>query len=528
MKKKLAAVLLMSSLVTGLLAGCANTSQEPAATSAEPQEQPAVQESAAPEEAGELTTIYWQFPTDGGVSEEGLSDVEARYNEMLAENGIPAKIEFVSTTLMDAQQDAVLMVSAGEQLDIMLTAFTSIDSLVGSNLILPLDDIIYENAPDAMEKSYSATKCLYKGHLYGITTGDVDYQGPAYFLKTSFLDKYGIEIDPDKFYTMDEIEEILTVIDEGEGPGNTLFTVPWQDYEPGNRQYFALGEPSGSLSGGCINFSEVGFQDPTIVDLFETDAYAEYAQRMYEWAQKGWIAADAAVSTMTPDEGILLDNCAGEFYWGGVTAEKDLESSTSIDWTRLRLADYYRDSLGTAVIMWNIPSTTADAGLALQVLNLLYKDVNAATLIQRGREGIEWEATEVAEDGTIEQIKLLNENVTDGEYYQYYGIYGNTLDWPGVYPAGREDVELKAAADQSVPEDRIFIGGGYTFVSESVSAEIAAVETVISQYASVVNCGAADPDVVLPEFIDALKASGIDAIIAENQKQLDEYIAQKQ
>ena len=227
----------------------------------------------------EVKTIYWQWPTAGDVSDEALAGMEAEFNAMLAEAGIPANVVFVPTGLFTCQQDATLMISTGEQLDIMLTAFTSIDTLVNSNQILPIEDLVDEYAPDALAKSYSALKCTYEGHLYGITTGDVDYNQNGYAMKQDYIDKYNIEVDPERIYTVDELEEIFEMIEEGEG-GGIEFTTPWDDYEPGNRQYFAIGEPSGSLSGGVINFSDAGFDSTTIVDLIETDAYAEYANRI--------------------------------------------------------------------------------------------------------------------------------------------------------------------------------------------------------------------------------------------------------
>ena len=474
--------------------------------------------------AEDQQTIYWQWPTAGDVSEEALAGMEEEFNAMLVEAGIPAKVEFIPTGLFSAQQDATLMISTGEQLDIMLTAFTSIDTLVNSNQILPIEDLVEEYAPDAMAKSYSALKCTYEGHLYGITTGDVDYNQNGYILKQSYIDKYGIEIE-DRLYTVDELEEIFEVIDEGEG-GGIEFTTPWDDYEPGNRQYFMIGEPSGSLSGGVINFSDAGFASTTIVDLIETDAYAEYAQRMYEWAEKGWIAADAAVTTESPDDRVKHENVAGEFFWGGPTAEGDFVAANGPA-KLIPLTDYYRTSMGTAAIMWNIPATSADPALALTVLNFIYANTDAATLIQRGREGIEWNPTDVAEDGTILQIQMTNDDVSQLDYHQYYGIYGSTLDWPGVYPNTRDTVIAKAEADKSVKPENIFVGQGYTFNGADFAAETAAVETVLAQYCKIVNCGAADPAEVLPEFIDALKTAGIDTVIAENQRQLDEYMASK-
>ena len=177
--------------------------------------------------------------------------------------------------------------------------------------------------------------------------------------------------------------------------------------------------------------------------------------------------------------------------------------------------------------MWNIPATSIDPALALQVINFIYANPDAATLIQYGRPGIEWNATDVAEDGTILQIQFTNDDVSQLDYHQYYGIYGNTLDRPGVYPNTRDIVILKGETDKNVKPENIFVGQGYTFNGADYSAETAAIETVLAQYCKIVNSGAADPADVLPEFIDALKTAGIDTVVAANQAQLDEYMASK-
>ncbi|MDR2784305.1 MAG: DUF3502 domain-containing protein [Treponema sp.] len=54
-----------------------------------------------------------------------------------------------------------------------------------------------------------------------------------------------------------------------------------------------------------------------------------------------------------------------------------------------------------------------------------------------------------------------------------------------------------------------------------------AVNAVITQYTPGFNSGARNPDTALPEFIRALKAAGIDKIIAENQRQINAWAAEK-
>ena len=161
------------------------------------------------------------------------------------------------------------------------------------------------------------------------------------------------------------------------------------------------------------------------------------------------------------------------------------------------------------------------------MINFLYANEDATTLIMCGREGIEWNPTAYDEDGNLTQIQFTNPDMSKLDYHQYYGVYGSQLDWVAKYPFTRDEMEKKKAVDANLPADHIFVGNGYIFDGSQLSAEVAAVETVLAQYCKIVNCGAADPADVLPEFIDAMKAAGIDTIIAENQRQLDEYLASK-
>ena len=60
----------------------------------------------------------------------------------------------------------------------------------------------------------------------------------------------------------------------------------------------------------------------------------------------------------------------------------------------------------------------------------------------------------------------------------------------------------------------------------SVKTQFTAVQNVISTYRNSLECGAVDPDVMLPEFLKALEDAGINDIIAANQKDLDAWIAE--
>ena len=69
---------------------------------------------------------------------------------------------------------------------------------------------------------------------------------------------------------------------------------------------------------------------------------------------------------------------------------------------------------------------------------------------------------------------------------------------------------------------------GWVFNSAPVANEITACTNVIKEYAYGLEVGAVDVDEVLPKFQQALKDAGIDRVIEEKQKQIDEWLAAKE
>ena len=68
---------------------------------------------------------------------------------------------------------------------------------------------------------------------------------------------------------------------------------------------------------------------------------------------------------------------------------------------------------------------------------------------------------------------------------------------------------------------------GFIWDSSSVMNQVTACNNVASEYRTALSWGAIDPAENLPKYIQALKDAGIDEIIAEKQKQLNEFLAKK-
>lgn len=522
MKKRVITLLLGSSMLLGLLGGCGSAQETSEKNQAgygkEAEETKTAGESSAD---GEIVEIFWQYPSSNEV-QEGFYRMEDALNEMM-EKDIGVHVTFIPTGLMESQQDATLMVSTGEQLDVMLTAFTSVGNLVDAGLILPLDDYVEEYGQDILKHAGAKVEgCYYDGTLYGVPTcAESTANSYGYCMKKSYADKYGFTQDDNKVYTLDEIEEMFAIVKEGEGD-NFYMTVPWLNtYEPLNYSYQEYDMLSGSFSAGVLMLNR-DFKDLTIYNFFETQEYKEYCERMYDWVQKGYIAPDAAVDS---DYGLrgAQDNYLGWFGHCAPTSKMNyLNSTWGQEVVQFRTVDGFIRVNGGCSVQWNVPVTSGNPTKAMEAINYVMANKEAANLIQYGFEGEEYEVVEQDEEGHI-VVKMLADDISTLPYYNAYGLWGDRYEIAQLYPNTLEDAKTLKVYDATIPESRKSAALGYCFVQTEVSAEIAAVETVMEQYCYSFNAGALNPDEALPDFISALKAAGIDKIIEENQRQLDQW-----
>ena len=135
----------------------------------------------------------------------------------------------------------------------------------------------------------------------------------------------------------------------------------------------------------------------------------------------------------------------------------------------------------------------------------------------------DYEIVEQTDEGT--KIKYLAADPTALPYYQPYGVYGDRLAWPVMDPSPVDMNKTIKEFSDNIPDSRKSPALGYCFNTENVSTEYSAVTAVIQQYIPSVNCGTIEPSANLEEFRTALKAAGIEKVIEENQRQLDEWAA---
>ncbi|WP_162613091.1 ABC transporter substrate-binding protein [Lachnoclostridium sp. An169] len=502
-KTKMFALLLGTSLAVTSFTGCGNQAEDGGTGEEDPQE--------IVEIVAQICTL-----TEPG---DGFYKMEDALNEML-EKDIGVHVTFERTDVANCTTDATLAVSSGEQMDVIISFGTAAQTW-DSGMCIALDDLAEQYAPDALEQmgDYVA-QCKIDGQLVGLTVTGVNADGYGYQMKKSIADKYGFTRDVDKLYTFDELEDMFQTIEDGEGQP-MLMQVSTASGSMGINNAFCfdnLGKTYFSYGGLMLNNNNY---DPTeVVNIYATPEYADYAERMYQWAQKGWISADAAVTTDSADEICTRDDVVGMLAYGSF----DERLNQTVSWSDEIVVFNMQPSVtmgSLAGMMWHVTPNCEHPEKAVEFLNYFYKNPDAYTLVQYGFEGEEWEVVE--EEGDKKLVRWMSDNPVELPYYIAYPWIGNQLSLPVFEPNPIDMNEIKQAIEK---ENTVSPALGFVFDESEYSTEVSAINAVVEKYSPSINAGAVDPAGLLPEFLSELEAAGMNDVIAACQEQLDAFIAE--
>ena len=383
MKQRLLSILLVGAMTAGLLAGCGDNDSKDKKTADNTRKEEtdkAGEKDNASAADDELVEIVWQWP---GSAREGLQEVEDALNEML-EKDIGVHVTLYPCVDWDTQ--LALDVAADVQVDLCLSLSTAkVGEKADDNLILPLDDIIEEYGAEIIaDNGNNFMAGYYDGKVYAMPTAWKTCETYGIYLDKAMCNKYGYYFEDSVEagtggHTLEEIEEIFAAVKAGEGDAYYCFA-PWPNDTVFYKCVFEY-DPlaGGSVASGVLMLNE-SFENTTIENLFETETFEEYARKMYEWQQKGYISKDAATIDSHSDF-MQSGTCLACFYWSK-NYDQILDASSSYLGTevyRLNLTPSYKASPST--IGWSVPVTSVNPQKAVETLNYIYEHDEAAWLL---------------------------------------------------------------------------------------------------------------------------------------------------
>lgn len=475
---------------------------------------------------GEIYEVVMQYPTLGTTPED-LQMMEDRLNERL-ESELGVHVTFYPISAFEINSTTNLMVSSGEKLDLMMSIFEGgVGPYVNKGILLELDELVDTYGQDIVAaEGIAMSGGYFNGKLYAVPTEEKMGRVKSFEMRKDLMEKYNIAYDPDHIYTYDDLTEIFTTVKEGEGSGFYSIAVSSGDGPP--IYNMSTADTLGStFAAGCL--PDFGKNGTTIVNYFETDEFLEGCQYARDWYQKGFFAPDA--NTLTDSSLSLFET--GNYLGMIGNSEPDMiasHSSAAQAYLGTDVVPFYTTPTTALtqhyqITLWALPITCENPEKTMQWLNLLYKDQDIINLVYRGIEGVHWNYQE-GSDTVVEYPEGIDASNTP--YQAILNVWGDKSKDYVIAPLDETYYQQLADFNNSIEDAHTSIALGYCFNSDPVKTEFAAVSDVISQYELSLGMGIVDPDTVIPEFQQALKAAGIDAIIAENQKQFDAWLSEKQ
>ena len=442
-------------------------------------------------------------------SQKDLPEIEAAVNDYIRDK-IGAEIEFVRVDTGSYNQKLKTMLASNEQFDLMYDATShNFAEHARNGAIMAIDDLVKEYAPKTYasipEEIWKAAEV--DGKLYGVINYQIIGRKHGFAYDKKLVEKYGFDAENAK--TLEDIEPFLKAVKEGEA----------QDYIP----FGALNQGFWTAMLTQNNFDPVisttapgmvRIDDPTnrVVNQYESEEFEHYCSVMSDFYQKGYIKKDAATITNTTD--VLSMGKTAVIYNnqkpGGIA-----ETSTRMGGKEILLvptAEAFANNDFASATLTVIGSQCKNPEKAMQFIELLNTDKYLYNLMCFGIEDQHYK--KVGEN----RIELIPDSGYNPNSSWEWGCQFNAY----LLPTQEDGVweETKAVNESA----RISNLMGFCFDTTNVKSEIAQCSAVVAEYMPALGTGAVDYQQKLQEFRAKLKTAGVDKILEEEQRQIDDWM----
>lgn len=251
-----------------------------------------------------------------------------------------------------------------------------------------------------------------------------------------------------------------------------------------------------------------------VINMFESPKYMEMAKLSRKWFLPGYINKDAA---MVKDFALMQ---AGKDFAVEQELSRVKEMSQGLGFEVLQKvveAKLYTTMANVTGNVSFISRTSGDPEQAMMFINMLYGNKYLLKLFDFGIEGKHYVKKS---DTTIDYPNGVDAK-TDG-YKNEPWMWGNQMN-TFLFP---NEVPKKWRSSNSSTRTRAD-ALGFSRNAEPVKNEVAVCQNVLKQYGDAIASGAVDPEKEIHKFVEALKAAGMNKIIAEKQRQLDLWAKSK-
>lgn len=508
--KRITALILAFLMCLTLLAGCSNSndSSTPGA--------PANDGTPGGNANGnfdEPPVEIWIENLTLGQNMEDLEAIEAAVNEITLP-AINVTVKLQNVHIAEHINTITLAAAGGDKMDIVTTGRNyNLPQMVADGVIIPLEDLMAEYAPILTKKTADVIEANRLGdHIYAIPGRIYFFESTGVIYNKEMADEYDITVPDNPTYADLEIiaaqvkEHGVYLLSKGDGTNaDMIFNIYAPDwYSFGNSMY-------GMVAKGDANAE--------VVNIFKTDLYREFLHSCRHWYEEGWIPQDSMTSGVNVRDYMLTGQ---SFCEGGNTNPMQIGTLQPQYDFAIDLKSFADPELTTSGVQehgWGIHMNCEHPDKAMQLLELMYSNEELVNLLSSGLEGKDY--VHVSDRIITYPEGIDASNVGYTRIFSDFGDIMQIYQWePLTEDVFDECMEIAARAVKSP----YF---GYSFDTSKLSAEIANCTTAINEYLPGLFVGIYSDEQLdqrLDELIEALDNSGINKIIEENQRQLNEWI----
>lgn len=460
-------------------------------------------------QAGGTTEILYTYTTFSGAPKD-LSAVQDAINALPAMKDAHLKVKLEPIDYAAYDQKMKLRFSSGQPCDAVFTASwaNNFYTNVAQGNLLQLDDLLTKYAPHlaaSMPKEiFDAGRS--NGKLYAVPNQQLFPKYWGVIIRKDLAQKYNLDVN--SLHTYSDLEPFLARIKANEPGVTPLYS---DDQLGGTLYHYETYGIDDVYSGVGVNINDSSLK---AFNYFDTSGFRESAQLAHKWYQAGYYlknplpAADAIAAFKAGKFAVYLDQARPE-------EPQKFKASFGYDEVQTVFEKPFLNTESIAATMTGICRSSQHAAQTMQFLDMLNSNKDLYNLLCHGIEGRDYTFADKSKGViTVPSNSAYNPN-TDW-------MFGNQFNSYYTDPS-QSQADLWNVSQQLNSQATRSVALGFAFDPTSVKTQVAQVSAVVTQYATSIEKGLVDPNTAIPQFLSALKAAGVDDVVAAAQTQLDAW-----
>lgn len=448
--------------------------------------------------SGSNPTLVWYL---NASNQSDAPSVMEEINKIIEPKiGAKLDIKFIDPGAYNEKMNMTM--ASGSEYDLCFTGYVNnYNNAVKMGGLHPIKEIIDKEAPELWDliPDYAWKSITMNDNVYAVPNVQLFAMPTAVFMDKAMTEKYNFD-----YNSMKHITDIVPFLENIKAN------------EPDKYAY----QPSFGVGPWLLDYEPVmvGMDDLVIrkddekckvLKRYETPEYLEAVNTLSDWYKKGYIRKDIASADASDAMSYEKTVAYSASYKPGI--EADTKKIRGKDFVVKPLADGYITSNLCLQTLTGVGATSKNPEKAVKLLYMLHSNKELYNMLCHGIEGKHYK---MVDDNTY------SPNKNSGYYLTCDWALGNQFNSYILEGKEKDVYEQSAKLNEEAKQSKLL---GFNFNTENVVNEISRCTAVLDEYTGLEN-GSVDVKSTLNAFSKKLEEAGIDTVIAELQKQIDEFI----